>query len=56
VQLGAFRRAQANRSKDGSLPAGKDIARQYSRDELPDDWALGLGSRDKVRSLLAILG
>jgi hypothetical protein len=31
--------AQANRSEDGSLPGGKGIARQYGRDELPDDWS-----------------
>jgi hypothetical protein len=33
LQLRAWRWAQANRADDGSLPAGRDIARQYGRQE-----------------------
>jgi Protein of unknown function (DUF2637) len=33
VQLHAWRWAQDNRAGDGSLPSGKDIARQYGRHE-----------------------
>ena len=33
VRLDAWRWAQGNRCEDGSLPAGKDIAQQYGRDE-----------------------
>jgi hypothetical protein len=33
VQLNAWRWAQDNRAGDGSLPSGKDIARQYGRHE-----------------------
>ncbi|HEY2505190.1 MAG TPA: hypothetical protein VGI58_01630 [Streptosporangiaceae bacterium] len=33
MQLHAWRWAQDNRARDGSLPSGKDIARQYGRHE-----------------------
>jgi Protein of unknown function (DUF2637) len=33
LQLNAWRWAQDNRADDGSLPSGKDIARQYGRHE-----------------------